>query len=256
MPLLILFFVVAIGAVLLGAYLTFRRLRRHGLLVALTASAAVASSLLLLWPIPIHGGFTFFGEVVLHEWQSSRRLHAAAAALAKRDAHRDHLTARFRGELPITSSVTIDADWAQVATADGSRGWHDLRSGLVWSDWLALPTGAGLPDLATARRPCADLPPAGYWALANEAEHVVLARHRPPAAVPPAPGSVVSYVAEAASTLELPTYRLNQSGAPDSARTYFVHCVARTAGSPARGYVREDIPLAEWNAYQLGKLTR
>ena len=49
-------------------------------LLALTTILAVAAAATLFWPIPIHGGFTFLGEVAWHEWQSSRRLEEAAAA--------------------------------------------------------------------------------------------------------------------------------------------------------------------------------
>lgn len=255
MPLLLLFYALAVAAILTAAALTYRRLRRFGQFAAISAGLAIASTLLLLWPIPIHGGFTFLGEVAWHEWQNNRRLQATAAAQAARSAHKDRLAARFRGELPIVSNTPVDGRWALITTTDGGRGWHDLASGLIWSDWQPLPGSASLPDLAAARRPCAEHPPAGYWALANEAEQVLLARHGPPLGMPPAPGSVVSYVAEAGTSFELPSYRLARAAPDGATRTFVVRCVARAAGAPARGYVREDIPLAEWNAYQLGKLT-
>lgn len=254
MPLLILFYLLAIAAILAAAAFAFRLLRRFGLIVAVAAALAISSSMLLLWPIPIHGGFTFLGEVAWDEWQNNLRLKETAARQARHDAHLEQLAARFRGELPVVSRSAIESRWALVVTAEGSRGWHDLQSALIWSDWLPLPPGPMQPELAAARRPCAELPPAGYWTLANEAERALLARHGDRTPVPPAPGSMVSYVAEATSTLELPTYSLAKPSG--SRRAFFVQCVARAPGSPTRGYVREDIPLAEWNRYQLGKLAR
>lgn len=256
MPVLIAFYLLAVGAILAVAFLSFRRLRRYGRLPAIAAGVATASTLLLLWPIPIHGGFTFLGEVAWHEWQGHQRLQQAAAVQAKRETHDVRLATRFRGELPVATRTTIDDRWAQVTTADGDVGWHDQQSGLIWSGWQPLADSPTLPDMAAADRRCAERAPRGYWALANEAEYVLLARGDGPAAMPPAPGSVVSYIAEAGSTLRLPTYRLAPSAKSAARRPFVVQCVARAAGSPARGYVREDIPLAEWNTFQLGKLAR
>jgi hypothetical protein len=33
-----------------------------------------------------------------------------------------------------------------------------------------------------------------------------------------------------------------------------VRCVSRGPGAPESGYLRKDIPLDEWNRYQLSKL--
>jgi hypothetical protein len=146
-----------------------------------------------------------------------------------------------------------------VLVQGGQPAWYESDSLLLWSDWLLFEPDAALPSLASAKEHCRSYPPEGHWALASEMENYLLWKSGGDQLLPDAPASSVSYLVDEQTGLELPTYNLR--GYADNAgqwssehRVFVARCVARGPGAPPAGYARWDIPLEEWNRYQLSKL--
>lgn len=186
-------------------------------------------------PVPIHGGFLLLGpEVARETWAEWRRSRATAA-----DAQREQAAdARFAGWL------------AADAVGDG---WRDPATGLVWSPAIWRVDAITPAVLAEGQRRCAGRAPAGYWALPRNAEFFWLAR------TDRAEGAWLADAFLWPDGLSLPS-RISFPGPPATAADPAqrltpdgtdVRCVAVTPPAPVRGYRSADIPLAEWNAFQL-----
>lgn len=202
---------------------------------ALAVSAGVAIAVACL-PVPIHGGFILLGpEVVRETWAEYRRSRAVAAE-AQRETRAD---TRFAGWLP--------------ADAIGD-GWRDPATGLVWSPAIWQTPVVGPDALAEGQQRCAARAPAGYWALPRNAEFFWLARTDRAAGVWLADAFLWPEGLSVAARLGLQAAATStgadagQRLAPDATD---VRCVAVTPPAPVRGYRSGDIPLAEWNAFQV-----
>jgi len=228
-----LYAVVVAGLAWAAARLVPGRWRRGRLPVFYGAVALIAVACL---PVPIHGGFLLLGPEVARETWAEWRRSRAVAAEARRETHAD---ARFAGWLP--------------ADAVGD-GWRDPATGLVWSPAIWRVDAITPAALAEGQRRCAARPPSGYWALPRNAEFFWLAR------TDRAEGAWLADAFLWPDGVSLPA-RLtlgrgaeaeaaapDQRGAPDVTE---VRCVAVTPPAPVRGYRSADIPLAEWNAFQL-----
>ncbi len=202
---------------------------RAPVVIAATGVAAVACI-----PVPIHGGFILLGpEVARETWSEWRRTRAAAAEIRRET----RLDSRFAGWLP--------------AEAAGD-GWRDPATGLVWSAPLG-PVAAVTPAaLQEAQRQCAALAPAGYWALPRVAEFFWLARSDHAAGRWLAEAFLWPEGLSLPSLVPLsPASGVVSAGQPSAPTVAAVRCVAVTPPAPVRGYRSDDIPLAEWNAFQL-----
>ena len=200
--------------------------------------AATAMTAIVCLPVPIHGGFILLGpELARETWSEWRRTRAAAAEIRRET----RLDSRFAGWLPDT------------AVGDA---WRDPATGLVWSGPIGVASGITPAGLREAQRQCAALAPAGYWALPRVAEFYWLARSERASG---------AWLAEAflwPEGLSLPslvplsrpagTVSVGQGSTPATAD---VRCVAVTPPAPVRGYRTDDIPLTEWNAFQVGLTT-
>jgi hypothetical protein len=229
------------------------------------------AGLVLLWPVPIHGGITILGEILYRELGSALRQQQRDQARQQQTAYTQRLADRVAAPLPFTVTQPLAGSWAKVQTAGGVSAWHDSSSGLLWSQWLPLPASAALPTLETARNRCRQQPPAGYWALATETENYHLWKAGGEQQLPAAPASSVAQLLDSKTRLEMPTYAIKhtadnnrqnssqnrtQIGSQSSARQrhFVIRCTARSPDAPVGGYNRSDIPLQQWNRFQMRRL--
>ncbi len=197
----------------------------------------VAAALLavVFLPVPTHGGCLLLGpEVARDTWAEYRRSRAVVAE-ARRETRVD---TRFAGWLP--------------ADAIGD-GWRDPATGLVWSPAIWRTPAVGPEALAEAQRRCAARAPAGYWALPRNAEFFWLARTDHAAGIWLADAFLWPEGLSVAARLSISSATstgadAGQQLAPEATD---VRCVAVTPPAPVRGYRSADIPLAEWNAFQV-----
>ena len=202
---------------------------RAPVVVAATAVAAVACI-----PIPIHGGFLLLGPTMAREAVGEWRRSRTATAEIRRETRLDR---RFANWLP--------------AEAVGA-GWRDPATGLVWTEAVGEPVAITPDGLSEARERCSALEPAGYWALPRTSEFFWLAR------TDRASGRWLADAFLWPEGISLPTLvPLSRpagavaSGQPTTSTGAAVRCVAVTPPAPIRGYRSDDVPLAEWNAFQL-----
>jgi hypothetical protein len=223
---MILASVVAVYLVVVAtiAWLVARLLRRWVPAVRVPAVLAVlVLAALFFVPIPIHGGFLLLGPEMAREGLAEWRRDRAAGE----DVRRGALDAgRFAGWIP------------ETAIGDG---WRDPATGLVWSPPLGTAVAVDPATLADAKRRCADLAPAGYWALPRNAEFFWLAR---------TDHATSAWLADAYLWPEGISVATRMTFPAAGAATA-IRCVAVTPPAPARGYRAADVPLAEWNAFQL-----
>lgn len=180
---------------------------------------------IVLTPLPVrHGGVTLLVPTMVREGLRELRQPRDTEEVAPRDPHID---SRFLGYLP-----------------DGSATghWRDEASGLVWSGRVGGVPGLGPDTLTDAQTMCARLEPPGYWAVPRSAEFYLLAR----AGRVEGPWLADLFVMPGGISVAARVGR-----GPDHG-DLGVRCVAVTPPAPRGGYVTADIPLEEWNRYQLG----
>lgn len=256
---ILLFYGLALGVIAAAAYWAFRALKRWGSFAGYSGAVLVAALAVLLWPIPIHGGFLLLGEVVYDEW--SRERERTAQADRELDVVRGALVPRFAGALPVSPVRVLAGDWALARSHAGEEVWLDGHSGMIWSGWSLLPSSADRPTLEMAKTHCAGRAPRGYWALSTAAEEALLWQAGGHEVMPAPSTSWMSYSTNAAFGMELPSYHLlgsvasnRQSRPPET--QFSVRCVARSESAPVWGFTQDDIGLELWNAYQLWTLER
>lgn len=229
---------------------------RAGIAATLTLGAAI-----LIWPIPIHGGFTFLFAVAWQELSHNYQQYLEIKQTIKDNMFLTKLNQRFKGPLDVYPRQQINSFWHEVETQYGARAWLDESSKMVWSELLLLATTTDLPSLEMAKTTCSSLPPKGYWALPTEAENYTLWRSGGADVFPQSEYNVVAYLVDDQLGLELPTYAMgkktgNANVASQPGNPFAVRCIARTKNAPLRGYIQSDIALDDWNEYQMRKITR
>jgi hypothetical protein len=243
----------------IGVYLVFsRRSKVIGFAAGLTASLA----LVLLWPIPIHGGFTFLGDELYTEitnWLQETRLRREAFIGDREEAPRKP---HYGGPLDIAVVQELSPEWFFILVNGKVPAWHHATTGLLWSEWLALAPTEGHPELGEAKARCQHHAPPGRWELASELDNYLLWRTDGDRFLPAAPASSMSYLSEETLAMELPTYDLRrpagsqgQAPFPSRSRRFFVRCITGAPGVPLARLSRQQIPLDDWNRYQLSKNT-
>ena len=228
---------------------------RAGIAATLTLGAAI-----LIWPIPIHGGFTFLFAVAWQELNQRYRQNLEIKQTIKKNEFLSKWNQRFKGPLDVHPRRRLNPHWLEVDSQYGGRAWLDESSKMVWSELIPLETTTDFPSLELAKTTCSSLPPKGYWALPTEAENYTLWRSGGADVLPHSEYNVVSYLVDEQLRLELPTYGMGKKGnsnvASQQGNSFAVRCIARTKNAPLRGYIKSDIALDDWNEYQLQKITR
>lgn len=243
------------------AYTVYKLSARWGRLHAGVATALTLGLGVLIWPIPIHGGFTFLFVAAWDELSRNYQQTVEIKQSQKERAFLSKLNRRFKGALDIYPRQQINSHWLEVQAAHGARAWFDESSKMVWSELIVLQATAELPSLEMAKATCVNLQPSGYWALPTEAENYTRWRSGGSELLPNGKHSVVSYLVDEQLGLELSTYVLGKKSANTDIGTsqrnsFAVRCIARTKEAPPRGYIKSDIALDDWNEYQLQKIIR
>lgn len=252
------FYGVVLAIIMGVGLLVYLRLARRGRLVAAVAACLTMLVLAGLWPIPIHGGVTFVIVELYHELERSLEQREKAQQEAERRAFVADAAGRFEGVLPFLHERQVAGSWTAVTFLERQPAWLDASSGLVWSETLPLEGGTGLPSLEAAKAVCARYPPLGYWSLPTEAEHYLFWKAGGRELLKDSGGSAVSYIVDDDLGTEIPTYNLRQAstgagGQNHGHADFTIRCVARAADAPGGGYAKRDIPIEEWNRYQLAK---
>lgn len=257
-----LFYAIAILIILGGGVLVYQWVGRRNRLLGVLAGLLSVVTLVLIWPIPMHGGFNFLGAMILDELRGEWMRVEVAITDRKDPRFLQGLDARFAGAIEYTHVVTLAGSWSRVTLATGEVAWLDNHSGLIWSKPLALVANAPLAALENGKILCRTQSPVGYWALPTEAERYqfwrAAGRQYLPHKVVPAMG----YMVDDTVGMELPSVSLLAANSDNrNSKNNFtgsiqlmLRCVARGPTAPARGYIRRDIPLDEWNRYQLAKM--
>jgi hypothetical protein len=231
-----------------GAVAVFRWQRKHGRSRAWLASGLAVITALLLLPIPIHAGFTFLAEILVHELKDEWRQAEVVQKDERKAAFAAKLAGRFRGRLPLPMTEQAGVHWRTFPRGGSGRGWYDPGSGLIWTDVLALEGGIA-PGLEQVRAVCGKQEPPGFWALPTEAELSLFWKAGGYDVSPQGSFGLVGLLEDADLQTELLTLQRGRDG------SYGVRCVALGPAAPLSGYAQKDIPLADWNRYQLRKMT-
>jgi hypothetical protein len=244
---LLVFFGIYVLIVAFVAAGIFRWLKNRGIGWALLASGLGVALLSLVFPIPVHGGFTFPVEIMLSELRSKRVQIEQKESKERQEAFLEKLAARFAGPLVLPVREPLTEQLSSFMTAHGIRGWYDSRSGLAWTDMLPLERTGAPPDLDRAKAFCAAIEPQGSWALPTEAELSLFWKAGGYRFSPLADYGTAGLLENVDLQIEILSLRTSRNG------TYALRCVALGPGAPAAGYSSKDIPLEEWNAYQIQK---
>jgi hypothetical protein len=202
----LLFYLVALLVVLGAGVGAFRIFARYSRLLGAGLGLLLMVMLVLLWPIPIHGGFTFLGEVLYRELDLALEAHQEVVRQQEKQELRQRLETRFGGPLDFSITEPLSGTWTQVLVEGSQPAWYESGSHLLWSDWLPFEPDAALPSLKLAKARCRSYPPEGHWALASEMENYLLWKSGGDHLLPGALTSSVSYMVDEQTGLELPTY--------------------------------------------------
>ncbi|MCW8963465.1 MAG: hypothetical protein OQL16_06675 [Gammaproteobacteria bacterium] len=256
------FYLVALLIIIGVSIGVFKLFDKRSRLLASMLALITLSTSILLWPVPIHGGFMFLGEELYNEIEKmlERRQHEATQQYHREITARIH--SRFAQNLDYTTVNDISDKWARVNAGiqdDPVQAYYHQESGLLFSEWLILQSSNGLPTLYEAKSRCEDHAPAGGWTLASGVENYYLWKGEGNMQLPRAPTSSVSLIIiEGAPPIEMPAYAMRHSGSKQGVnpgnQDFVVRCVALTANAPAGGYKQSEISLDEWNRYQLSKV--
>lgn len=225
----------------------FRLFRPRGVVAALLASLLCLGALGLLFPLPIHGGFTFPLEMVWHELQREPWQHQARERGEAQLAFERSLEQRFAGAITLAEMRGIDSGWSSALLPGGEAVWRDEVSGLVWRAPQTVTMNAPLLTLDEAQAYCHAQPPQGFWALPTEAELALLWQHGGHHRMPGTGQSSTALLVDTTLQLKLAThYRGRVAGEA-------LRCVALSDRAPRRGYLGDELPPGLWNRYQLSK---
>ena len=134
---ILIFYGLSFLVALAIAAAAYRLTRRYGRSLAIVVALLVASVETLLFPIPIHGGFTFLLEVAIDELKIRRRSFEERRDRAADRAFLADLEARFADALSFEVLERRPSGWTRVIDDTGAEGWLEPESGLVWRGPLA-----------------------------------------------------------------------------------------------------------------------
>jgi len=201
----------------------------------------------LLFPLPIHGGFTVLGLVFFEEI-SRQKQHLAETLDEKKDAAFEHrLEQRFSDRLPYSPLHNLSDPWDRIDVGYGLKAYLQKDANLIWTVPLLWEGAPPHPDLPSAREFCRNLSPRTYWDLPTEAELYHFWAAGGPSISPGSGHSSLAVLVNLDMNLEILTrYAGSRAGIA-------LRCVALGPGAPRTGYTQQDIPLTDWNRFQLSK---
>jgi len=258
-----LIYAIALIIILSLSMVAYKLCRRWGRFRAGVSAGLTFGVAILVWPIPFHGGFTFLFATIWHDISHSYQEHMEITETYQKDKFLSQLNSRFKAPLTVFPRQRLNPNWVEVQLPQGMRARLDESSKMLWSEPIALEPTAEFPSLDSAKSVCSELPPLGHWALPTEAEYYTIWRSGGTDVLSHTELTIVSYIVDEQFELELPTFDMRKKSvnrhtdaASPTGSSFAVRCVARTANAPERGYIKSDIPLDEWNRYQLQKLSR
>ena len=247
---LLLYYLVALVVVLALCAALFVGLGRLGRVKYVALPVFFVGSILLI-PMPIHGGFMIFGEVVfdgIEEFFEDRQVMVRARL--RTDWHES-----FKQRLPEAVSIVkegpVNIYWHKVILADQTEAWLDVREGLVWRDVIF--QGGGNPGQANLVEACGQ---AGAFTLALEIELFYFYENRGPEVMAFANFRYPSLLIDDQFQLEMVKWRNFQGGGNQQQppADIAIRCVGRTPGVPAEGLVNHQISAADWNRFQMAPI--
>ncbi|MGR9107017.1 MAG: hypothetical protein ACU843_08820 [Gammaproteobacteria bacterium] len=214
------------------------------------------STMILLLPMPIHGGFTLVGDMLIDEFRGLHEKHHENSKKNRQIESYSRLEERFAGQLEIDAQNRNRNGWQNVILRGNRPAWFDPSSGLIWSESERLYGESTTLGIETAKTYCRDYLPAGFWALPTEAEQALMWQATGGSKSAGSEASEISYLVDGDLIQEMPVFRVHghRNDARAAGGTTSIRCVARGPGSPPGGYTQSDIPLDLWNRYQLSKL--
>ena len=240
-----LYYAVFLVAAIAAVVLSYRALRHRSRFLAASFSIVPVVVLVLLYPIPIHGGVTFLIEILLEECQTQQQRHEVQVQ-EEQNACIEILNSRFAGPLEFHILEPSVGTWSKITTGK-IEGWYESQSRLVWTDPLSWPDAPSPPSLSHAKAFCQALSPEGNWALPTEAELYFFWKADGLRVSPGQGFSSLAHIVDSGLKMEFLTiFRGHQAG-------YALRCVARGLGVPETGFTQDDTALSEWNTFQLNK---
>lgn len=207
---------------------------------------------LALTPVPIHGGFSILLFDLLDE--ARRDFHAYIDSRKKQEIQQK-IISRYNGYLKVDSETQIpnQKDWSIIETHN-QKALLDRKSGLIWSKEVAQISGYNESTLKEAERRCHDLKPNGYWALPNDSEAFYIWKNKGSSLFQDGLNIwLVRVVVSNDQFAVVGMSRFETFGKRNPPQVYGVRCVALSQLAPRQGYISSDIPLGDWNDYQLSK---
>ena len=107
----------------------FRRAIKKSRILAVCLVFLMLSTSALLWPIPIHGGFTILAEVMYSEWRSLVRQRERVRDERADTRFIQQTLNRFAGPINFEIVRTLQYGWAEVLTEGGTPGWTRPQAG-------------------------------------------------------------------------------------------------------------------------------
>lgn len=250
-------YLVALGVILGGGIFVYRKYRPLGRIKAALLGVAASLLLTVIWPIPIHAGFTFLGEIAYFEFRNWQQEKTKERHEQTQDAFIDTYASRFNAPLAIEQKKQLHGTWWHATTVAGEV-YYDENSHLLWSPSLAFVSASPMSDLPAAKQLCQGLTPKGAWSLPTEGEQYYFWLANGAQTLPDGGASAIAILVDKKSTFEMPIVNVGQRAPVNSANNatdyrLLVRCVARSELAPLHGYLNDDIPRDEMNRYQLSK---
>lgn len=244
---MLIIYVIYAGITVGSAVVAYVALRKCGQILALTIAFAVAITCGLFFPMPIHGGFTIVLEELIANYRNNQRLKQDQDKEVEESRFMETLRERFVDSLPYVEKEQVSENWIFIETETGTEAWLDVKSGLIWSK--ALPWNrSSRPTFEEAKSFCRNFEPPGYWALPTAGERFLFWQNGGETVSPSGSLGTLSVLVDTRFQMEMPQTDLGNG------RGFYLRCVARSGNAPLHGYTKDDIPLDEWNQYQIEKI--
>ena len=246
---LALYYLVALVVVLVLCVALYVPLRRFGR-VKYVAIPVFFFAAILLIPMPIHGGFMIFAEVVFDAVEEFIEESQAVVAEQRQTDWRESFEDRLPKAVSIATEIPVNGYWNKVILTDDKEAWLDVREGLVWNDVI---WGRGSADKASLVEACRE---AGAFTVALEIEMFYFYENQGPQVMPFGNFRYPSLHVDDQLQLELVKWRNFQGGGnqQQSSPDIAIRCVGRTHRVPAQGLVDRQISAVDWNRFQLAPI--
>ena len=186
-------------------------------------------------------------EELIANYRNNQRLKQDQDKEVGESRFLETLRVRFIASLPYIEKKQVSENWMLIETETGTEGWLDVKSGLIWSKPLPW-NRSSRPTLEEAKSFCRNFEPSGYWALPTAGERFLFWQNGGETVSPSGSLGTLSALVDTRLQMEMPQIDLGNG------RGFYIRCVARSERAPPRGYTKDDIPIDEWNQYQIEKI--